>query len=418
MKAHRHTLASILLLALALAACGPAAGTQAPTAVPDTATTAPTTITAPEPTAAPTSAPATEPTSEPTAAPEPTAVPDPTRPPSANALPNDVPWFRLGKEIYGDDEQVDFDKYGLPRPAFGVRAAPDGAYIAYLTEEGKLAIFDTQRYDSYIRPAESIGEVVGFAFSPDSRSLALTTLGADNTWALQLRDIASGTTQKVVEGLLTTNTASDPLPLVVRPIAWSPDGLIADHVLWASDAPPRNVALVNMADGSIRTLREKDHVNVFPSYDGTKVAIVTGYMGMGEPPQNGLTILDVASGQEQAIVADGQRLIRQVRWSPDDAMLLYADADDYQSSTVMIHAMNADASNEQVIAVGSQAVQMIYADVAWLDNQTVLLLSVDLDDFRLDRVPTAGFKPSNIQTIASGPRGQAEPATMQIIYTP
>ena len=88
-------------------------------------------------------------------------------------------------------------------------------------------------------------------------------------------------------------------------------------------------------------------------------------------------------------------------------MLLYADADDYQSSTTTIHAMSADGSNEQVIAVGSQAVQMIYADVAWLDNQTVLLLSVDGDNFRLDRVPVAGFEPSNIVTIAGGPRGQA-----------
>jgi dipeptidyl aminopeptidase/acylaminoacyl peptidase len=373
-----------------------------------------------EPTAAPTSAPTAEPTAEPTAAPtaQPTAVAEPTRPPSANALPNDVPWFRLGKDIHGDDEMIDFDKYGLPRPAYAVHAAPDGAYIAYLTEEGKLTVIDTQRYDSYIRPDESIGDIVGFAFSPDSRSLALTTIGADNTWALQVRDIASGATKKVAEGVLYASTPSDPLPLVVRPIAWTPTGLVAEHVLWASDAPPRNVALVNVDDGSIRILREKDHVNVFPAHDGMKVAIVTGYMGMGEPPQNGLAILDVASGQEHVLVADAQRLIRQVRWSPDDAMLLYADADDYQSSTTMIHAMNADGSNEQIIAVGSQAVQVIYADVAWLDHQTVLLLSADLDDFRLDRVPVAGFEPSNIQTIASGPRGQADPSAMQIIYTP
>jgi hypothetical protein len=422
MNARRYTLLGGLLLAVALAACGPSAGVQTPTAMPDTP--AATTAATAEPTLAPTEAP--QPTLAPTEAPTavlqatsaPTAAADQTPPPPTSALPNDVPWFRLGQGIHGDDEAIDFDKYSLPRPAFNVQAAPDGAYIAYMTEQGKLTVIDSQRFASLIGPDESIGEVIGYTFSPDSRSLALTVVNGDNSWSLQTRDIATGTTQTVISGQLHPTSANDPLPLAIRPIAWTAAGLVADHVLWASDAPPRDLGVVNLADGSTRLLREGDHVDIYASRDGAKVAIVTGRLGMGEPPQTGLAILDVASGQEQEIVPIAQRLFRQVRWSPDATKLLYADTDNYQSSTVWARIVNADGTDEQEIAVGSQAVQLTYADVAWLDNQTALLLSADGDNFRLDRVPVADFKPSSILTIAAGPRDQADTTAMQIIYTP
>jgi hypothetical protein len=415
-----------MLLALALAACGPA-GTQNPTAAPapPAATAAPTSAptaiptalrtAAPEPTIAPTAAP--QPTSAPTAAP--TTSADPTPAPSGSALPNDVPWFQIGKEIHGDDELVNFEQQGLPIPAFSIGVAPDGSDIAYTTEAGKLAVVDTRTYANHLPAGEDIGDVVGYAFSPDSRSLALTVLGADNKWFLRTRDIASGTTRTIVEGLLYANSANDPLPLVIRPIAWTPAGLVADQVLWASDAPARNLTLVNLADASSRMLRASDHVGAAVSHDGAKIAVITGRLGIGEPPQTGLSILDTASGQEQVVLPVAQRQIRQLRWSPDGARLLYAESPDYQAAATTIGVLSADGSNRQSIEVGAAGGKVNYADVAWLDNQTTLLLSPEANDFfNLYALPLSAFDSASLTPLAAGPRGQADPATMKIIYTP
>jgi dipeptidyl aminopeptidase/acylaminoacyl peptidase len=426
----RHYLsAGVLVMALALAACGATGPTsEAPTTAataeaPTTAATVsqPTQAATATPTAVAAAEPTTEPTVEPTAMPQPTAAPDPattpTRAPSANQLPNDVPWYRIGKQISGDDESIDFEKYRLPIVEYRVQVSPDGAYIAYVSQDGMLAIVDTRNYDNHIRADEAIGQPVGMAFSPDSRSLAMLQIDQQNNFKLLVRDIASGDTRTIAEGNTFPREGGE-LVLVPAPIGWRANGLFVQNLLWASDAPPHGVTLIDPASGARQVITEDNHLGAYPSPDGSKVALVTGVLRIGEPPAAGISVLDITSGQTQIVIPEDQRVVRRLRWSPDGTKLLYADAGDYQSSTVWVRAINADGSNEQAIAVGSQAVQFTYADAAWLDNDTVLMLSADLDDFRLDRLPLQGFEPSNIQTIARGPRGSADPMTMEIIYTP
>ena len=402
-KQRYSSIGGILLLALALAACGPT-GTagQAPSAAP-AATTAPTAAPIP-PTMQPTSAPTTQPTALPV---------------SDVILPSDMPWIRIAGKAYGDDETLDFRQRGLPIPAYQFAVAPDGSYMAYISQEGMFAVIDMRTGSDVIGDEEGMIQTVGHVFSPDSRSLALTQLAENNTWRLQLRDLESGAIRTLIEGPIHASTPNDTLPLLPRPVAWTPNGLVVEDLLWASDAPPRNIALVNPADGSKRVLREDAHVNVYPSHDGTKVAVVTGALRLGEPPTTGIEILEVASGQQQAILPVQQRLVRKISWSPDDQKLLYALSADYQAPATTIHARNADGSGEQVLDIGTPDSKAAYGDIAWQDNQVALLLSPETDGYaHLYALPLDAFDITGLQPVAAFEHHQANQAPPEIIYTP
>lgn len=412
-----------LLLALALAACGPAStSSQAPTlaaatAAPATQPTARATN-APAPTSAPTAAPA--PTVAPSAAPPetPAAQPMPTAWPDS-ILPADAYWIRHGEIILGDDETFEPAKRGLPIPAHQLTAAQNGAYLAYVGQDDKLAIVDMRTQLSVIGANESLGQPVAMAFSPDSRLLALTLLDQNNIWRLQLRDLESGAMRTLLEGPIHANTPNDALPLLPRPIAWTPAGLIVEDILWATDAPPRNVGLLNPADGSRRVLREADHVGVYPSHDGTEVAVVTGALLLGEPPKTGIELLDVASGQAREILPVQQGLVRTIAWSPDNQTLLYALSADYQAPATTIYARNPDGAGEQQLELGGPGSKASYADIAWQNNQAALLLSPEADGYaHMYRLPLDAFDSTGLQPLAAFPYDRASQAPIEIVYAP
>lgn len=410
-----------LALALALAACGPAGTSgQAPTEAPATVPTSAPTLapaqteeptTPPAPTEAPTSAPV--PTGAPTEAPAPTAAPAPT-----GALPSDMPWVRVGDNVYGDDEVLDFQARGLPVPIGRVHASPDGAYIAYTTQESKLVVIETRTFGKVVGDEES-ATPIGFAFAPDSRSLAVTLLDQQNNWRLRVLDLAGGAARTLADGKALASSGDD-FSLVPMPLAWRPNGLFVQHVLWATDAPPQSIALVNPADGAVQVVRKDAHIVAYPSPDGGKVAIVTGMLRIGEPPSSGIAVLDLASGQERTLVPEAQRVVRQLRWSPDSSRLLYASAIGYESGMTTIHALGADGSSERSLDVGiSGSVRVAYADVAWRDGQTALLLAGEADGAaHLYALPLGAFEAAGLQPLAAFPRGQAQPGMDAIVFTP
>jgi Tol biopolymer transport system component len=326
---------------------------------------------------------------------------------------------RSGGVIFADDEALDFQQRGLPIPEYRLHVTSDGAYLAYVNRDGMLAIVDMRNQRSLIGPGEAIGQPTGMAFSPDGRSLALTVLEGNDTWRLQLRDLQSGAMRTLLEGATFASGPNDTLPLIPSPVAWTPNGLFVEHLLWGTDAPPSDVALIDPADGAKRMLREDAHVTIYPSHDGTKVAVVTGALRLGEPPTTGIAVLDVASGEEQEIVPVQQGLIRKVRWSPDGAKLLYAVSADYQAPAASIHARNADGSNPQAIEAGGPGVKAAYADIAWQDDQTALLLSPEADgNVHLYTLPLATFDIAALQPVASFARQQPDQPVDEIIYTP
>src|SRR5690349_18630843 len=153
-------------MALVLA-CGPTEATQ-PTPIP--ATTAPATST---------SAPTSAPTAQPTAIPAATATAQPApqlsaTPAPAGVLPKDVPWVYNAGAIYAVDKTYDPVKQGLPEPTYQYRVAPNGATLAYVSQQHHLIIADLGSSQPIVGDQAGIS-VAGFVFAPDSRALFFTT---------------------------------------------------------------------------------------------------------------------------------------------------------------------------------------------------------------------------------------------------
>lgn len=421
-KSQRWRSCAALLLALALGACGPQApGAQAPTSAA-TGIPAPTVVAAtaaPAPTAEPTAVPTVEPTVEPTTAP-PAAEPTVDPAISDTLPPADALWVHSGGMLYGDDESIDFQQRGLPAPAYQMRAAPDGSYLAYISQDNRLAVIDMRRGSNIIRddePLATITAFAGIAFSPDSRSLALTAIEGDS-WRLQVRDLQGGATRTILEGS-TIATASDTQPLLPGLVAWAAGGLVVQRLLWASDAPPRDVELVSPADGSLRSLRKGEHISVYPSVDGSRLAVVSGRLPIGDLPTAAITVIDTVSGQQTEIAPSQQMLVRAVRWSPDGSRLLYAVAKGYQSPATSIHALSADGSNEQVVEVGAPGIKATYSDIAWKDDATALLLSAQSDGYvHLYALPLSSFDITGLSPLAAFERRAAQGQADEIVYAP
>lgn len=419
--------AALVLAAFALAACSaatPPAG-PAPTSMP---TVAPAATSAPAPTSMPTATPATTsapaPTSMPTAAPAttsaaaPTSMPAPTEaPPPTSALARDVPWILLNGMLYSDDETLVFEQRGLPVPAGIAQAAPAGTYLAYTSKDGQLVVIDSNRFIRQIDAGEIAGLVLGWAFAPDSRTLAMTVLDEQsNQWSLQIRDLSSRTTRVLQHGSINAATAGDPLPLIPRPVAWAPNGLFTEYLLWATDAPARNITLLNPNDGSARLLHEGDHLYAVPAPDGARVALVAGSPGMGEPPTMSISLLDLGGGAARVLVPEQPGFVRQLRWSPGGSRLVYAQSSDYQAPAVSLHMIDADGSGGQALALGAAGSKLRYADVAWRDATTLLLLSPEAAYVHLYALQADQLESGVVQLLFAFKNQASGPG--QIVYTP
>jgi hypothetical protein len=399
---------TVLLIALALAGCdaaGPASSqaTLVPAAPTQLSTNQPPATTLPEPTTAPSA----------TAAPAPTAMPAPTTLPTVQPspspvvevlMPNDVPWvFRAGI-LYGDDEALDFKQLGYPAPGWSLRAAPNGDYIAYISQEDQLVVID-MRSHKQINPEQRDVHVAGFAFSPDSRALAYRVVDGP----LQILDLPS-------EQKRTIQEPPTDQPLMLSPVAWSPTGLLIERLLWGSDALPQGLALIEPASGTISSIREREHLRAVVSPDGRRIALVTGSVPIGGAPSAAIVLLDIASGTETTVVPERQQLIKALRWSPDGSRLLYAESAEYQSTNTTLHVL-ADATPEQALELGQKGGPS-FTDIGWRDDGTALLLSAEGGPrLQLYTLPLDTFDISALQPIL-GIRINPDERSDQLVYTP
>jgi hypothetical protein len=405
---YRH-IGAALLITLALVACDPVistgpASTQA-TMVPPAPTQAPTS--APPATAMPAPTPVTTPTE--TAMPAPTILPtaliSPT-PVMEVLLPNDVPWvFRAGI-IYGDDESLDFQQRGYSAPGWNLRAAPNGDYIAYISQQDQLVVID-MRNGTQITPEQRDIHVAGFAFAPDSRALAYRVVDGP----LQILDLPSEQKRSISE-------PPTDRPLLLSPVAWSPAGLVVERLLWGSDALPQGLALIEPVSGTISPLREREHLRAVPSPNGRRIALVTGSVPIGGAPKAAITLLDIASGTETTIVPERQQVIKALHWSPGESRLLYAESVEYQSTITTLHVLNSDATPELVLELGGKEGGPTFTDAVWRNNSTVLLLSAEGGPrLQLYTLPLESFDIAGLQPIM-GIRIDPDQRLDQIVYTP
>lgn len=419
----------VLLAALALAGCASSPGAAVPTSAP-----APTNAPAPSSASAPTEAPAptdvpaptnaTAPTEAatdapaPTTAPAPTSAPAPTAAPNTtSALPRDVPWVFANGALNGDDEQLNLEGHGLPAPAGNIQSAPGGAFIAYTAQDGKLVVVDMSTF-TRIREKEIDGMVVGFAFAPDGHSLALTLLN-EPAWSLRVYDLATGTMRELQKGTTTVTSSNDPLPLLARPMEWTRGGLFTADIMWATDAPPRNVTLVNSDDGSERMVYEGDFLGAMPAPDGAHVAIVTGQPGMGSVPTMNVKVVSASAPGEQVIIPERQGYVRRMLWSPNGSQLLIASSSDYSLNETTLQTFKANGLDEQSLTIGGAAAPGSYADIAWQDEQTALLLMAKDDGYiHLSTLSIGSFTADALQPRAAYQGQLTVSSNALIVYVP
>ena len=391
---------SLLLFLLGTAGCGmtpsvgeePVVGTTATTVSPAattttatlepeetaselaTATTAPATATIEPATATAEPATATdEPTTETVEPPTQTDTPAATEtaPPAATAgQPAGAIYVRSGSRIMAQGSAqpqiIDLQGEGEPIGPGPVEIAPDGSYIAYtVSAPGRigLELLNIQTAEKQFVPDVTFGA----PFSPDSRSLVYSIAGLSD-WQLLARDLQSDEARVLQAGQGTG---------ALRPITWTPAGILAEEILMFSDAPPQGLVLVEPAGGTAQPIRTEDHIQAVSTLDGSKVALVTGRLGLGEPGVAGLAILDVETGDEVVVVPETTGLIPGVRWSPDGSRLIYSSTADYDTPVTSLHLIAADGSDGRKFDLAEAGVAGTLRDIAWRDDATLLLLVAD-----------------------------------------
>ncbi|HEX5691629.1 MAG TPA: hypothetical protein VFX76_16560, partial [Roseiflexaceae bacterium] len=336
----------------------------------------------------------------PTAAP-PTDAPAPATAEPATLLPTDAIWIRSGTAILAQDEEersIDLQAPTFPTFRYGAVSAPDGSRVAYMNDQDRMVVVDLRNGATATPGGEQVP--MSFRFSPDGRELAVT-LNDSERWQLQVIDLESGAARTLQEGALLAEPGAQPsFPLM--PLAWTPAGIMVQPIMWATDAPPQGLVLVNPADGAIETIREEWHLDSAVSPDGTHVAVVVGEMSLGgdPPPTMEIRVFDVASRQETTIVASQPGFVRQLRWSPDGATLLYSMSSNYGASTAMLVAIGRDGSGAQQIEFDVQGQGMMLADIGWRDSQTALVLLGDPGaQLELHALPLSAFNTQGMQQI-------------------
>lgn len=359
---------AVLITVALLAACGPASQPAQPTSPP--ATGAPAATAMAEPTAAPTATPATAaPTAEPSATPAP-----PTAAPVNALLATDMPWVYYAGTIYGDDESFELQAYGHPEPAYGMRASPNGAYVAYVAQGGRLALIDMRTGASALAGEVLTGDVAGFVFAPDSSALAATTIDA-SAWRLSVLDLASGKVRALLEGALGEQSGGP--ALVASPAGWTTDGLFAEQLMWGSDAPPQDVLLIDPANANTRTLHKGAHLAIYPAPSGGRVALVTGTRPIGDQPTTGVSLLSAAGGPAQQLAPEAPATLRGLHWSPDSSRLLVATTASYDAPATTLRLLPAAGGPDFELTLGGPDVRAVYTDLGWRDSARLLLLSAE-----------------------------------------
>lgn len=253
-----------------------------------------------------------------------------------------------------------------PSGVGAITIAPDGSHIAF-TENSPgrigLGLMDLRTSEQ-----QFVADVLfGAAFSPDGLSVAYTVV-AQSSSQLIAHDLGGGTPRVLQQGGGSR---------ILRPIAWTPAGILADEIIMATDAPPQNLVLVDPQAGAPRMLRAESHVQAESAPDGARVALVTGFVGMGVPGEAGLALVEVPGGGETELLAPRTGRIPFVRLSPDSSTIVYSSAPSGEAPATLLHLIGADGSGGRTLDLGEAGLSGTLRDAAWRDDATLLVLADD-----------------------------------------
>ncbi len=379
---------------------------------------------------------------DPTAIPQPTVVPVTTAPPTNvpdgaateipapttdALLPSDAVWVFA-------DTAIAAAAPGTPKIVLGddpfmlnpqtIQAARNGSRIAYTLSDNQGQIrfltIDTRTGAQHVYASTPNMMIVGARFSPDGSQLAYARIDQSkqpDSWQFE---IAGATPEQV--RVLTQWVRSQPSDHLqpLAPMAWTPNGLFVEQLLWNSDAPPHGIARVNPIDGSAQSVVDTDHLRAEVSPDGLHAAELTGILPMGPDVDSKVTLktIDLTTGQASPIVTDGEFWVALMRWAPDASRLLYAKQQDLSTPIYELVLTAPDGSGAVSVPLGEGGLNGILHDAAWQDAKTLLLLMTTDNQLRLFQAPA-----DNVQADAPVELGTFEGGNLQgvpprIVYVP
>jgi Tol biopolymer transport system component len=307
----------------------------------------------------------------------------------------------------------------------GIQVAQNGSRIGYTlaNNQGQVRYqtIGVRNGAQHVFADDPRVTLVSPRFSPDGSRMAYSRIDQrqqPDAWQFEI----AGATPEQVQVLTrwVRSQASDHIePLA--PMAWTPNGIYVERLLWFSDAPGHGIARVNPTDGSAQSIVDTDHLRVEIAANGLRAAELTGILPMGPDVDSKVSLktIDLQTGQATPIVTDGEFWIPFMRWSPDASRLLYSKQIDLANPIDELVVSAPDGSGAVSIPVGEGGLPGILHDAAWRDNQTLLLLMTDADGtLRLYQAAADNVEADALQELAAFKGGQLQGVPPRILYVP
>ncbi|HZG65188.1 MAG TPA: hypothetical protein VEZ12_00490 [Herpetosiphonaceae bacterium] len=332
---------------------------------------------------------------------------------SAFELQTDSVWILTGDRVIGLSEgnpQMPVQAQG------GVRAAPDGSRVVYNegepgSQQSRLVVKSTITGDVE-QLANLEGGAINPVFSPDGGSLAYTSVNGMTGWQLIVVDLRSNEGRVLQSGAFAEGQSW----LVSVPQQWTDAGLVVSQAAWFGEINSSGLSRVDPASGAVTPLYQKAGLSATLSPDETKVAAVAGSLPMGGPGNLTLTIVDLASGQE-VVAAEGLPGLWTPEWSPDGERLAYVDTS-FESAESTLRLFNVDGSPAGVLQFGPGSRAGVLRDVAWRDNQTLVLVVVDGMSVRVYEVGAAELEQGEPREVAVFDAETSPGTPHEVVYVP
>jgi len=317
-------------------------------------------------------------------------------------LPSNAPWVHAGNRVVALAEGQPAVVLPSGTPTSGtsnVLGSPDGRFLSYTTSipsaDGPNNRLVVRTIASGFERTIEIGSAsifLGTVWAPDSHSLAVGVINQNSfRWDLRIVDAATGNVRTVL---------ADQAGSVLQPVAWTGEGLFTTRIIWASDAPPLGLQIVDPVSGNVANVIETAHYGVAVSPNGRRAAFVGGLLQPGSFPSTELLVLDRDTGRTATIVQRGAYYIGDVHWSPDSQKLVHSRLVEGAGAPMSLHVTNADGTGEQILPLGPGGVPGSLLDVAWRSGTLQLLMSGLEGQVVVFEVSLGAFSPAQARRIA------------------
>jgi hypothetical protein len=342
---------------------------------------------------------------------DPPKQPSPTEQAGPSYLPPaDQAWLRSDSRLTSIGAQtveIDLQALGLPEAVQRFYVAPNGQYAAYIDINDQLNLLSAHGTSTIAVD----GQVISLAFSPKSDYLAISTVfEGEQRWQLQAYDLAQGSLSE----LASSNEANR---MAVQLLDWTEAGILLDRLLWATDAPPVDLALFVPESKEFLPIFAEGHFSTAISRDGQQVAVSTGYVPIGETPSFDLSLSNRSSGVSIALREMGEGYLRSLSFSPDGSQLFYAFSKGYggEALTLVLYS---------IVSGQSQRIELSYAnpqdglkDALWHDNNTLLIAVADAGKTQVLQLGIDQFSSDGLRLVYEEPRSDEQNWT-ELVYTP